>query len=359
MLDFNKTHKLPFKYQIPNHLDKFLGRRRELKASIKYLKRYLFITLIRQRKLELFAILPGHKKILWINISAPSLGDSLMDLSSRVMIKDKEIDLFTDKYNEMIYKSDAVFSSVFNETNQINSKKYDLVIIDSFSTRSMRIKARVAKSTPFVAMFGYYNGPEVNRVLFSFHRMNSLLAYKNTESEITKIARPSMFISNEDYEIIEGYNLPEEFISIVIGGEWSFRTFNEWDKVIEKLISLNNDLNIVLIGSDNGIKDAQIIIDKLSSENIINYVSKFSFNQTAEIINRARYTICCDGGLMHAANAVDQTIIVLLAKLNSDMQLTEANRSISLFDESNVNNITVESIVKKCQEVSKLLKYES
>ena len=168
-----------------------------------------------------------------------------------------------------------------------------------------------------------------------------------------------MFISNEDYEIIEGYNLPEEFISIVIGGEWSFRTFNEWDKVIEKLISLNNDLNIVLIGSDNGIKDAQIIIDKLSSENIINYVSKFSFNQTAEIINRARYTICCDGGLMHAANAVDQTIIVLLAKLNSDMQLTEANRSISLFDESNVNNITVESIVKKCQEVSKLLKYES
>jgi ADP-heptose:LPS heptosyltransferase len=358
MLDLKKTHKLPFKYDIPNYLDKFLGRRRELKASIKYLKRYLFITLIRQKKLESYSILPSHKIILWINISAPSLGDSLMDLSSRVMIKDKEIDLFTDKYNEMIYKSDVVFSSVFSETNQINSKKYDLVIIDSFSTRSIRIKAKVAKSTPFVAMFGYYNGPEVNRVLFSFHRMNSLLAYKNNESEISKIAKPSMFISKEDYEIIEGYNLPKEFISVVIGGEWSFRTFNEWDKVIEKLISLNNDLNIVLIGSDNAIKDAQLIIDKLPSEKIINYVSKFSFNQTAEIINRAQYTICCDGGLMHAANAVDQTIIVLLAKLNSDMQLTEANRSFFLFDESNVNNISVESIVKKCQEANKSIKYE-
>ena len=354
MINFKKTHKLPFKYQIPNYLNKFLGRRRELKASIKYLKRYFFITLIRQRKLESFSILSSHKNILWINISAPSLGDSLMDLSSRILIKDREIDLFTDKYNVIIYKSDAIFSSVFSETSQINPKKYDLVIIDSFSTRSLRVKAKIAKSIPFVAMFGYYNGPEVNRVLFSFHRMNSLLGYKNNETKINNIAKPSMFISNKDIELVEGFNLPKEFITIVVGGEWSFRSFNKWDKVIEKLISLNNDLNIILIGSDNGMEVAQLIIDKFSSDKIVNYVSKFSFNQTTEIINRAQYIICCDGGLMHAANAVGQTSIVLLAKLNSDMQLTKINRSFSLYDESNVNNITVESIVKKCQEASKL-----
>ena len=32
-------------------------------------------------------------------------------------------------------------------------------------------------------MFGFYNGPEVNRVLFSFHRMNSLLGYIKSENE--------------------------------------------------------------------------------------------------------------------------------------------------------------------------------
>ena len=141
----------------------------------------------------------------------------------------------------------------------------------------------------------------------------------------------------------------------MIGGEWSFRTFNKWDQVIEKLISQNNDLNIILIGSDNGMEVAQLIIDKFSSDKIINYVSKFSFNQTTEIINRAQYIICCDGGLMHAANAVGKTIIVLLTKLNSDMQLTEANSSFSLFDESNVNNITIERIVKKCKKAIKLI----
>ena len=93
MLNFKKTHTLPFKYEIPNFIEVFLMKRSIFKQRIKYLKRHFLIIFKSQKKLELFSILPVHQDILWINISAPSLGDSLMDLSSRVMLSDKNIDL--------------------------------------------------------------------------------------------------------------------------------------------------------------------------------------------------------------------------------------------------------------------------
>ena len=97
MLGFEKTYTLPFKFDIPNYAKEFLGKFIFFKPWIKFIKRYLYIHLRAQNSLEIYNILPEHKKILWINISAPSLGDSLMDLSSRTMLVGRKVDLFTDK----------------------------------------------------------------------------------------------------------------------------------------------------------------------------------------------------------------------------------------------------------------------
>ena len=184
MLGFKKTYTLPFKFNIPNYAKEFLEKKTLIKSRIKYIKRYLYIHLKGQNFYEIYNILPEHKEILWINISAPSLGDSLMDLSSRIMLKDRKVDLFTDNKNADLYKNDFIFSRIYTDKKQVNKSKYDLVIIDSYSTRSIHIKADIADSTPFVGMFGYYNGPEVNRVLFSYHKMNHLLGYVKNEDEL-------------------------------------------------------------------------------------------------------------------------------------------------------------------------------
>ena len=99
MLDYRKTYTLPFQFEIPNYTKEYLNNKSIIKSWIKFFKRYLFIVVKGQRKLEVFSILPKHQNILWINISAPSLGDSLMDLSSRVLLKNKKVDLFIDKKN--------------------------------------------------------------------------------------------------------------------------------------------------------------------------------------------------------------------------------------------------------------------
>jgi ADP-heptose:LPS heptosyltransferase len=347
IFDFKMTYTLPFKFAIPNAINNYIKKRSFIGSRLKFIKRCLYLKYKRQILLEINNISSHHQKILWINISAPSLGDSLMDLSSRQLLENRKIDLFTHKKNASIYLYDYFFSSVFSDFSEIGNRKYDLVIMDSFSTRSVFTKSKIALTTPFVSMFGHFNGPEVNRVLFSFHQMNNLLGSKLDENYLNKIAKTSMFLSPNDKQIISNLSLPSAFISVVIGGEWDFRTFNNWDKVIEKLIEFDPMMPIILLGSSNGFISANNISKMHSSNKVINYVSKYTFCQTAEIINQSKLVFCCDGGLMHVANAFGTPSIALLAKLNQDMQLTDANNCIPIYDKSNVNNIAIEEILSK------------
>ena len=316
MLDFKKTYTLPFKYDIPNYIGGFLKQSFFLQRWIKYFKRYLFIILNGQKKLELFSILPEHQDILWINISASSFGDSLMDLSSRSLLEGRSIDLFTSKNIAELYLTDTIFNNVYSDEEIILRNNYNLVIIDSYSTGSIIVKCRIAPKANYIGMFGYFNGPEVNRVLFSFHQMNNLLGYQKSEKEINSIAKASISINKFDQHLINKNNPQGKYIAIALGGEWEYRTYNKWDEVIEYIVKNHRHINIALLGSGNANVIANKLSKQFSSNNLFNYVSKHTFNQTAQIIKQADILICCDGGLMHAANALNKTVVPLFARLS-------------------------------------------
>ena len=352
MRSFNKTYTLPFKFSIPNYTQDFLNQTPVFKRWLKFIKRYLYIVLKSQKNLEVFDISLDHKNILWINISAPSLGDSLMDLSSRIMLDSKNVDLFTDQKNAHIYTDDHIFKNIYTKIEEINKPKYDLVIVDSYSSRSIDAKSKITSTTPFVGMFGYYNGPEVNRVLFSFHQINHLLGYIKTENKINASAKASMSISKTDQGVVEQINLPDNYIAIVLGGEWDYRTYNKWSQVIEKILVKDKQTNIVFIGSGNAKSIVKNLLSQFSENNTFDCVAKYSFNQTAQIIKQAKILLCCDGGLMHSANAVNTTTVPLFARLTPQMQLTNVINAHPLFDKTDVNNISVEAILEKYDEAS-------
>ena len=139
MLGFEKTYTFPFKYEIPNYTSVFLEKSSIIKCWIKFIKRYIYLTIKRQTALEIRQILPKHRNILWINLSAPSLGDSLMDLSSRVLLKGKEVDLFTDKKNANLYQNDSVFSRIFTCKAEFIQHKYDLSSYLDPRTRNIKV----------------------------------------------------------------------------------------------------------------------------------------------------------------------------------------------------------------------------
>jgi len=347
MLGFERTFTFPFSVDIPSYTTAYLQSTPKLKRGLKFFKRYLYIVFKGQVSLEVHRISSKHKNILWINMSAPSLGDSLMDLSSRTLLKGRRIDLFTDKQNAHIYKEDAFFSSVMFDESMLADINYDLVIIDSYSTRSIRVKTKWQSKKEFVGMYGFYNGPEVNRVLFSFHRMNFLLGGLLSENEINSVAMPAITVSRADKNIVGDSNLPDLYIAIAIGGEWDYRTYSYWEQVIQMLFEDDGELNIVLIGSGNGVVEAKQLLARFSTDRLFNAVSKFTFNQAAQVIKQAQVLLCCDGGLMHAANAVDTPVVALFARLTAEMQLTKASSAHYLYDRESVRNIKPEDVFKQ------------
>jgi len=351
MLLFDKSYKIPFKYDIPNYTSDYLLKKGIFQRFIKFFKRYIYIVLKGQTNLEAFSILEKHSKILWINISAPSLGDSLMDLSSRSMLVNKNIDLFTNKKNKHIYQDDEIFNNIFSHIKDTLNTQYDLVILDSYSSRSVKVKSLIAPKTPYVGMFGYFNGPEVNRILFSFHQMNKLLGYSLTENQINNIAKNLITITQSDKTMCKNI-LPDEYITIVLGGEWQYKTYEKWDEVIDKLIIDNTELNVVFVGSENAISESNRILKMFPNNNFYNLTCLLTFNQTVQVIKSSKIVLSCDGGLIHGSAAVNANIVGLFSRLTPEMLLTENTLSFNLYDEADVNNISPEDILLKYSEAS-------
>jgi len=216
---FKETYSLPFDTLVPNYTKIYLDQKSLLLRFFKFFKRYAYMYLKKQISLEEKQIKDYHKKILWINISAPSLGDSLMDLSSRVLLKDRSVDLLTSKKNINLYKNDIFFENTYSNLTEVLNNIYDLVIVDSYSSRTLKIKNKLFPRLNYVSMFGFYNGPEVNRVLFSFYRMDFLLQNRLNTEQINSIAKTTISISLSDKNFVNKIDLPKAFISIIIGGE--------------------------------------------------------------------------------------------------------------------------------------------
>jgi heptosyltransferase-2 len=343
---YKEVFTLPFDYQIYTYTDVYFKDHNLYKRFSKFFRRYLGMAIKSQLSLEKEYIEDSDKKILWINQSAPSLGDSLMDLSSRELLRGKTIDLYTDTKNKNLYLYDEIFNNIYSKESELSDKKYDLIIIDSYSSRSIKIKTKYFKDTPFVGMYGFYNGPEVNRVEFSYFKMNRLLNSPYTNEEIKAKAKPTLYTSDEDKKEIDKLNLSKDDIALSIGGEWDFKIYKSWIEVIAG-IQKYSDKRVVLIGSNNGIDTLnEIQSSNLEQSKIIDCVAKYSVTQSAEIISRCGLFVGCDGGLMHFANSVNTPIIPLLARLEAQILLTDSTRDIYLYDESSCNNIAPEDIIK-------------
>ena len=348
MLGFYRTYTTPFEEKIPAFVDKFFSRVPIYKRFLRFFSRYVYteISLRNSKKIE--TILPKHKRILWIQWVDAYLGDSLMDLSSRVFLSGRQVDLLTKEYTSRIYKGDTVFNRIFTNSDQCNPNDYDLLIIDSYRERSIKSFIGRLSHIPHASLFGYYNVDDFNRLYFSFYRINQLLSHPYNKQYIDDIAKPLLPITALDISVVEGFSLPDRFIAIVIGGVWKERTFHKWTDVIKDILFKGIVEKIVLIGSSDAKEESNLICRRYPN-NVVSFVGECTFNQTAQIINKSILLICADGGLMHAANAVRTPVLGLFHELDPSVRLVKSNRSFGLMDKLCIDNISIKSIVTKVE----------
>ena len=333
-------------YFVPSDQKRFLlDDAWRLKWVLKYLKRRLYMKLLGQDKKELSNIPATAKNILWVNLSAPSLGDSLMDLSARQMLKDFNVDLLTDKKNLSLYQNDPFFKHAYSDVNDL-SAQYDLLILDAYSHRILKIKAAKMPDVPFVGMWGFVNGFEVHRTLYSFYRMQFLLDGKGHISKLSPIVQMPAFFE-------AGLDVARKKIALVIGAEWSYRRYNYWLEVLAGIFQgYGDDFEILLVGSSNGVEEAGEISVKFPQ--CKNFVGKCTLDQTASLIQQSNLVIAADGGLWHLACALNKPSLVLFAdkKLFDEdgSQITLVTRDIScevLYTDKNVSEIKPEQILSE------------
>ena len=277
------------------------------KWIFKYLKRRFF-TLLVPRMLglvpELDRIANDHHRILWINLAAPSIGDSLMDLSARVLLDGREGVLLTHPKNKSLFENDDCCSFIFSEHRELIAKYgknyFDLVICDSYSPRVLIRKMAVAPFVPFVGLYGYLNGFEVHRTYFAFARMMELLSIEKINYPI----RPSISLHNELLN-----QRPEVDVCIAVGGEWSFRTYDQWCEVVSWLTE--KEYSVSLVGSENGVRDAARISENHPS--VRSTVGCLSLKEVCVEVAKAKVFIGADGGLWHIACAIPVPTVVLFA----------------------------------------------
>ena len=291
-----------------------------------------------------------HRRILWVNLAAPSLGDSLMDLAARTLLVDRDLTLLTDPKNVDLYLNDRYFTAVYSSPQEARaaSKKnpFDLVICDAFSPRVLFKKVMAAPRVEVVGLYGFLNGFEVHRTYFAFARMMELLALDQIHEPI----RPTITLPVDVKD-----KSPEFDVCIAIGGEWSFRTYAHWPSVVSWLVA--QGYSVSLVGSDNGVSSASEILEL--EPTVRSTIGALSLPEVVAEIAKARVFVGADGGLWHIACAIPTPTVVLFADCqifdDEGNRVTRETKDIvceTLYDDIEVSNIQSDSVIEAFKRLS-------
>lgn len=289
---------------------------------------------------------PVRSRILWINFSAPSLGDCLMDLASiSLLSKYHDVWLLTHPKTKELCDLIEGFQLVFDSVDEVKCSgvEFDLAICDSFAPRVLTKKFAVGRSIPFVGLYSFVNGFEVHRTIFSYARMY----------ELFECSKHSLGISSAPLKFERRRN-EANYMVLAVGGEWDFRTYRRWNDVLGKI--LDKGIACVLVGSINGVEESLVLSQEFTS--VTNLVGKTTITEVVNIIGNAQFFLGCDGGLWHIANSAGTPSVALFADcqifgVNGDRVTREPPDAILrvLYADSNVNEIPPETVVSAVEDL--------
>lgn len=344
----------PFAAPLPSDAPAYAERVSVWKAARRRATRELHLALHGQRGLERTAIAPTDRRLLWIHQGTPQVGDSLMDLAARQLLAGRcdRLDLLTEPHLLPLYQADRVFTQVASDASEL-SGPYDLVLLHSASSRSVKDKLAFFRSLPFVHVQGCYTGPEFNRTLFGFYRLAQLLGMAVDADELAAQACPVMWASAADQAAIDALDLPAEPVAIALGGVRDWRTYTRWSEVLTQLQHRLDAAGaamppLLLIGADNGLALRDQLRTAHADLNIIDRVGQHSLPQVYALLQRCKLVLAADGGLLHVAQAARVPVVGLFAGvIDPSYRITAANPTWPMHAPERVDQIEPAAVAEQ------------
>lgn len=236
-----------------------------------------------------------------LKINSQSLGDTLAatpTLRKLYNSYNRKIDVVTyhpelfirNKYVNKVFKFGTIleeksYSEIFNTFLGVGGKKNDYGVEKKHNTIDIR----------------------------QYHALDLGFMLNEKEMEYDYIAN--------NYLEIE--NLPSEYICLHVANTWPSRTYS--DENWQTLINLINSKNIavVLIGKNShetGFYNVDKPTKKLNFIIGLDLTNKLDISQCWHVINKAKYFITMDSGLLHLAGTTDTHIIQLGSSINNKLR---------------------------------------
>jgi heptosyltransferase-2 len=281
----------------------FIAQKSLASLFFKRLKRDLSLLIFGQFKLSRQEMPKKGARILWINLGMPQIGDALCDLSCRVLLdpKDYHVDLYSESVICDLFKGDPYFKHVSDHISSFTPNHYDFVIMPGYSWKSVRVKVSHLRSVPFFSIYKHYSGLEFNRIVFAYHALFLSLQSKSARANKLIKTCPTFFNLKHDHTEIKR---KKNQIAIVLGGFVSERIYKQWPELIEKLLQEFKSINIVLLGSSNGVAMAgEIMKTQSNHKRIKNLVTKTKLGAAFDVLKDSALMVCADGGLLNMGRA--------------------------------------------------------
>lgn len=329
----------------------YLQQHSKIKLAKKFLHRYLWLKFSDQLAHEIKHIHPGMR-ILWLYTGKSNIGDALMDMSGRALLRHAgiTIDLLTLPNLSSLFCEDDIFTNVYSSFNENQDLNYDAILLNEFNYPSIRLKNKYFKNLPFACLFQYFHGPDRNQTLFSFAAINEVFNLGLNDQTLQQQAKPYLNCQPITYATVQTILPTMPFITLAVGGIDPRRTYSKWLQILTYLDNNPSHMHptvFVLLGSENGVNIAKTI-EQYSFKHIqiVSLVNQLTLLQARAIIEQSKLFVGCDGGLMHIAHSTNTPSVTLFASAESpDLRLTQSCHSISIHSTSTVDAIEVQNII--------------
>lgn len=326
---------------VPSNVESYLARTSLVKRFWQRLKRDFLLLITCQVFFRRETLPIKARRVLYVYLGAQQLGDSIMDLSPRVLWAEAglQVDMFTHESIKSIYDQDPSFNKILTSPSELG-KAYDLIVLQSYNVKCLKFKWRYFFSMPFVTLYGHYYGPEFNRLEFA----------EGTWRQVLKIG-----VDSPSYSIRPVFNLRIDHeqngrelsqVVLAIGGVVSWRTYPYWEDVIRETAKLAPNINWILLGSANGQRVAEQIVNSLHEQcSIVNNVNSMSLDEVFQTLKNASLLVAADGGLLHVGRAAEVPIIGLFAgDIHPRMRFASNDLAHVIHAETDVANIDPEIV---------------
>jgi len=331
---------------VSSNVEDFLSRKKLSTRVWLRAKRDLVMFCTMQLGLVKTHIPVASKRILYVYLGNPNLGDSIMDLSARALWAEQglQVDMYTNAVIASLYKNDPSFNRIISDPKEL-ATDYDFIVLQSYSWKCLKFKWRHYLLKPYVSLYGHYYGCEFNRLDFAEAAWRNIMRLPkgNANKSCPVIFKLNIGSSRRGCSAFASNK-----IALAIGGIVDWRTYPNWGDVISRVHQRFHGLEWVLVGSENGVAAAELIVkDHHNNIMIKNLVCQLSLDDVFNELQNVTMLIAADGGLMNMGRAANIPIVALFAReIHPRMRFAERDAVRAIYAQRSVAEIPPDAIAE-------------